>query len=142
MAVIQILSLVLAAAMSLDHGALAQTASDTLPMETIMANVAANQGRSEAARRQYRSDERINVVTSKPGGKVMRDETVEYEILPAETGAQVRLRSISGRYWHKGKYEDFRGEPVPEPNSWDGDYIRDVRACLADEKTRRTATTI
>lgn len=136
MAVIQILSLVLAAAMPLGHSVQAQTASDTLPVETIMANVAVNQDRSEAARKQYRSDERIHVITSKPGGNVMRDETAEYEILPAETGAQVRLRSISGRYWHKGKYEDFTGEPVPEPNSWDGDYIRDVRACLAGEKSR------
>jgi hypothetical protein len=31
---------------------------------------------------------------------------------------------------------DFNGEPVPAPDSWDGNYIRDVRMCLTGEDSR------
>jgi len=65
------------------------------------------------------------------------DRASAYDIVPtAET--RVQLRSIIGRYWHKGKFEEFKGEPVPGAESWDADYIRDVRLCLTREQSRCT----
>src|SRR5581483_4030788 len=36
-----------------------------------------------------------------------------------------KLQTLSGRYWHKGKYEEFHGEPIPEPDSMDADITHD-----------------
>ncbi len=51
-------------------------------------------------------------------------------------GTQKELKLLTGRYWHKGKYEDFQGEPVPEANSLDGDLIHDLRNDLSNEKSK------
>ena len=47
-----------------------------------MARVAANQDRSEALRKQYVYKQQIHILTHKPGGKLMREETGEYNVVP------------------------------------------------------------
>lgn len=126
-----------ALAVSLAHPARPEEASDVLSVNSIMARVAANQDRVEKLRSDYDCKEHIRVVTRKLNGKMMREETADYEVLAAPAGPHAQLNSLTGRYWHNGKYEDFKGEPVPEPGSWDADYIRDVRLCLT-EQTRCT----
>ena len=108
---------------------------DPSSVENIMARVGANQDRIEKLRSDYHCKEHIRVVTRKRNGRVMREETADYESVSTATGPQVQLRSLTGRYWHNGKYEDFNGEPVPDPKSWDADYIHDVRRCLTAEST-------
>jgi hypothetical protein len=66
----------------------------------------------------------------------VREETTDYDSIPTATGTQKQLNLLTGRYWHNGKYEDFQGEPVPAADSWDADYIRDVRMCLTGEESR------
>jgi hypothetical protein len=104
-----------------------------LTAETIMARVAANQDRSEALRKQYVYKQHIHIVTHKPGGKLMREETADYNVVPTPGGTKKKLTLLSGRYWHKGKYEDFSGEPTPEEDSFDGDLINDLRDDLSDD---------
>jgi hypothetical protein len=106
--------------------------------DAIMARVGANQDGSEKLRGRYLCREHIHVATRKLDGKVMREETSDYEIVPTERGTDKQLKTLTGRYWHKGKYEGFNGQPVPQPNSWDADYIRDVRRCLSEEESRCT----
>jgi len=113
-----------------------------LSLDAIMSRVAANQDHSEAARKLYRCEQHTHVITSEPGQKVIREETADYTLLPTSTGTQVQLDRLTGRYWSNGKYEDFSGEPVPLPNSWDADYIRDVRMCLTGEKSRCDSGTL
>jgi len=45
----------------------------------------------------------------------------------------VQLRSLRGRYWDNGKYEDYKGEPVRDASSWNADYTHDVRLCLTEQ---------
>jgi hypothetical protein len=109
---------------------------ERLAVDAIMTRVADNQDRSDALRKQYVCRQRVHIVTGKPGGKVMREETAEYDIVPTATGIQKQLKLLTGRYWYEGKYQDFKGEPIPAAESWDADYIRDVRMCLTGEKSR------
>ena len=87
-----------------------------LSTDAIMVRLAANQDRSQALRKEYICKEHTHIVTHKPGGKLMREETADYEIVPSGTGSQTQLKLLKGRYWHNGKYEDFNGEPIPDAN--------------------------
>jgi|SRR5262249_26703774 len=78
-----------------------------------MARVAANQDQSEELQKQTCAKSTFMSLLASPGGKVMREETADYEIAPMGTETQKQLKVLTGRYWHKGKYEDFNGEPVP-----------------------------
>ena|SRR5215469_3830969 len=127
------LAFLLTTAMSFAQSVGLDAGNVALTTDAIMARVAANQDQNEQLRKQYLCKEHIHVVTRKPGGKLMREETADYEIVPMGTGTQKQLKALTGRYWHKGKYEDFDGEPVPGADSWDGEYIRDVRMCLTEE---------
>jgi len=101
-----------------------------------MARVAANQDRSEALRQQYVYTQHIHILTHKPGGKVMREETADYNVVPTPDGTKKKLTLLTGRYWHKGKYEQFTGEPTPEEDSFDGDLINDLRDDLSDDTAK------
>lgn len=107
-----------------------------LTAEVIMARVAANQDRGEALRKQYVYKQQIHILTHKPGGKLMREETAEYNVVPTSDGTKKQLTRLTGRYWHKGRYEQFTGEPTPEEDSFDGDLINDLRDDLSDDSAK------
>lgn len=98
-----------------------------------MARVAANQDRSDALRKQYVYKQQIHILTHKPGGKLMREETADYNVVPTADGTKKKLTLLTGRYWHKGRYEQFTGRPAPEEDSFDGDLIDDLRSDLSDD---------
>lgn len=101
-----------------------------------MARVAANQDRSEALRKQYIYKQHIHILTHKPGGKLMREETADYNVVPTPDGTKKKLTLLTGRYWHKGRYVQFTGKPTPEEDSFDGDLINDLRDDLSDDKAK------
>jgi len=101
-----------------------------------MARVAANQNRSEALRKQYVFKQHIHILTHKPGGKLMREETADYNVVPTPDGTRKKLTLLTGRNWHKERYEQFTGEPTPEEDSFDGDLISDLRDDLSDDKAK------
>jgi hypothetical protein len=107
-----------------------------LTAEAIMARVAANQDRNEALRKQYVYKQQIHILTQKPGGKLMREETADYNVVPMPGGTKKKLTLLTGRYWHKGRYEQFTGEPTPEEDSFDGDLINDLRDDLSDGEAK------
>jgi len=107
-----------------------------LTAEAIMARVAANQDRSEALRKQYVYKQQIRIRTHKAGRKLMREETADYNVVPTPDGTEKKLTLLTGRYWHKGSYEQFTGEPTPEEDSLDGDLIKDFRNDLSNDKTK------
>ena len=102
----------------------------------IMARVASNQDRSEALRKQYVYKQQIHILTQKPGGKLIREETADYNVVPTPGGIKKKLTLLTGRYWHKGRYEQFTGEPTPEEDRFDGDLINDLRDDLSDGETK------
>ena len=60
----------------------ATTGAAPLTADAIMARVGANQDRSELARKQYVYRQHIHVVTRKTNGKLMREETTDYHMVP------------------------------------------------------------
>jgi outer membrane lipoprotein-sorting protein len=105
-------------------------------VQEIMARVAANQDRSQQVRAEYIYQQRIRVATHRTNGKLAREETTDYLVTPTPDGTKKELKHIDGRYWHKGKYLEFQGEPVPEPDSLDGDLVHDFRDDLSDDKSK------
>jgi len=112
--------------------------SDAAPLtaDVIMARVAANQDRSEELRKQYIYRQHTHIVTHKPKGRLLREETADYDVVPTPDGTQKELKLLTGRYWNKRKYEAFQGEPVPEADSLDGGLIHNFRDDLSNEKSK------
>jgi len=117
-------------------GSLLGTENQPLTADAVMAQVAANQDRSDKLRSEYVYRQHIHIATRKTGGKLMREETTDYLVVPTPDGTKKETKLIIGRYWHKGRYLEFRGEPVPEADSLDGDLIQDLRNDLQDDHSR------
>jgi hypothetical protein len=107
-----------------------------LTAEAIMARVAENQDRSEELRKQYVYRQHTHIISHKTKGRLLREETADYDVLPTPDGTQKELKLLTGRYWNKGKYKSFQGEPVPETDSLDGNLIHDFREDLSNDKTK------
>jgi hypothetical protein len=144
MPTLQVARFLLAASIAFSYSIFAQssataqatTAEPALTADAIMVRVAANQDRSEELRRQYVYKQHTHIVTHKPQGRLLREETADYDVVPQPDGTQKELKLITGRYWNKGKYETFQGEPVPEEESLDGNLIHGFREDLSNEKTK------
>lgn len=130
--------LVFLLAVGFAHGQSAQPEVRTEPLKAddIMARVAANQDRSEALRKEYVYKQHIHIATHKPKNRMMREETADYDVVPLPDGTQKQLKSLTGRYWNKGKYVSFQGEPVPEADSTDADLIHNFRDDLSNDKSK------
>jgi hypothetical protein len=102
-----------------------------LTADQIMAHVAANQDRSVELRKNYVYKQHVHVVTHKTNGRLMRDETAEYDVLPTPDGSMKKLSLLNGRYLHKGKYQGFQGEPRPDADTIDAELVRSFRDDLA-----------
>jgi hypothetical protein len=111
-------------------------ADESLTAEAIMARVATNQDSSEKLRSQYIYHQHVQVISKKPGGKVLREETADYQVVPKPDHTERRLEQLTGRYWHKGKYQAFSGEPVPEADSTDGELVHDFREDVTNEESK------
>ena len=103
----------------------------------IMARVAANQDRSEQLRKNYVYKQHVHVVTHKTNGKLMRDETADYDVIPGPDGTTKQLKQLTGRYLHKGKYQDFTGEPRPDADTIDAELVRSFRDDLTESPSKR-----
>src|SRR5215831_21376638 len=95
----------------------------TLSTAEIMARVAAKQDRAEQLRSEYVYQQHIHVAARRTSGKLAREETADYQVMPTPNGQNKELKRLTGRYWHQGGYSDFQGEPVPEADSLDGDLV-------------------
>jgi hypothetical protein len=112
------------------------SADESLTAESIMARVAANQDRSEKLRSQYIYQQHIHVASRKTNGKILREETVDYHVVPKPAGTERTIQLLTGRYWHNGKYVDFTGEPVPAADSTDGDLVHSFREDLTNDDSK------
>ncbi|HEY6373038.1 MAG TPA: hypothetical protein VIX37_20845 [Candidatus Sulfotelmatobacter sp.] len=142
MVMLRLVGFLLGAAFSFAQGAPLEQAKEpeqaatALTADAIMARVAANQDRSEELRKQYVYHQHTHILTHKPKGRLVREETADYDVVPTADGTQKELKLITGRYRSKGKYETFEGEPVPESDSLDGNLIHDFREDLSNEKSK------
>jgi hypothetical protein len=105
-------------------------------VDEIMARVAANQDRAEQVRAEYVYQQRIHVATLRTNGKLAREETADYLVAPTPDGTKKELKHIEGRYWHKGKYLTFQGEPVPQDGWVDSSLVQSFRDDLSNDKSK------
>ena len=106
-------------------------AQDALTANVIMARVAANQDRAEKLRQEYVYQQHVHVVSSLTNGRVMREETDDYDVVPAPDGSRKELKSRTGRYYEKGKYVPItKGSKYDEAGGLDAEltsgFARDV----------------
>jgi len=143
MRILRVVGLLLVASVSFaqsslpDQGKEPEQADAGLTADAIMARVAQNQDRSEELRKQYVYRQHTHILTHRPkGGRLLREETADYEVVPTPDGTQKDLKLLTGRYWNKGKYETFQGEPAPEADGLDGGLIHGFREDLLNEKSK------
>src|SRR5215472_1761956 len=110
-------------------------AQQTLPAAEIMARVAANQDRSVRMRSEYVYEQHIHVVSRETNGRLMREVTSDYEVVPSPDGVQKKLLRQSGRYYQKGKLIEFSNQSTRD-DTIDSDLTDDFRDDLTDEKTK------
>lgn len=116
--------------------AMPAAAQQPLTASEIMARVAANQDRADLLRKQYVYRQHVHVVTRQTNGKLMREETADYDVVPSPDGTQKKLAQLTGRYYHKGKYIDFSDKEPPDDDSLDRDLTGDFRDDLTNEKSK------
>ena len=115
---------------------LTASAQQPLTADEIMARVAANQDKAIEMRGHYVYKQHAHTASLKTNGKLVREETDDYDVFPATKGLDRKLVSLSGRYWHKGRYEFFDHEPIPDANSLDADLTHDWMHDRAQHSTR------
>ena len=87
---LRLISLLLLGAVSSRHA----KADDSLTADAIMARVATNQDSSEKLRSQYIYHQHIQVISKKPTGKILREETADYHIVPKPDHTERTLEQI------------------------------------------------
>jgi hypothetical protein len=117
-------------------GALSASDQPTPSVQEIMARVAANQDQSQKARAEYVYHQRIRVAARRTNGKLVREETTDYLVTPTPNGTKKELKHVEGRYWHKGKYVEFQGEPVPDTGVVDSSIVESFRDDLSNDKSK------
>jgi hypothetical protein len=115
--------------------AVSAAAQQPLTAADIMSRVAANQDRAVELRSHYVYKQHIHSLCRKTNGKLMREETRDYVVFPAATGSERKLRTLIGRYWHKGRYEEYNSEPVPDDSSLDAELVTNF---TSDERSDRS----
>jgi hypothetical protein len=103
-------SLLLAAATAVfaSSAIAAQSVTPATPTaDEIMAKVAVNQDRTEAARTRYIYMQHIRAVSRKPGGRVMCEEITDSRVSPRAKGSHQELLTLDGRHWQKGRYVHY-----------------------------------
>lgn len=105
-----------------------------LTADQIMQRVAANQDQASELRRQYVYKQHIHVASRKTNGKLMREETADYDVFPTADGSNKKLNQLLGKFWNKNQYTTYSGEPVPNDDGVDGDLVSDFRDDLVNEK--------
>jgi hypothetical protein len=114
----------------------AQVRGNELTAEEIMHQVASNQDRAQTERTEYLYDQHIKVVIRRTNGKLAREETADLLVTPDAKGVRREEKSIAGRFWKRGQYHDFQGQPVPERDTLDGGLAESFRNDLLNDESK------
>lgn len=131
MAPLRLFSLALALALSLVSARAQQPA---LTADQIMAQVAANQDRSEAARAHYVYIQHAHVL-SRRGSTIRCEETTDTRITPTPTGSSQQLVTIQGRLLSKGSYVTYNHLPDRKNAKDTSENDDNIKLVDADENT-------
>lgn len=102
----------------------------------IMKKVAENQDREQKTRASFLYEQNIRIDTRRTNGKLAREERATLLVTPTPKGVDKKRQSITGRYWYKGRYIDFKSEPIPHADSLDGQLVSNFRDDLTNDTTK------
>jgi hypothetical protein len=132
--------------------ATAQTAGPAPATEAIMARVAANQDKAEAARAHFVYTQHVRVL-SRTGKTIRCEETTDTRVTPTPAGSQRQLLKLDGRLLVKHRYETYTALPAAsagartakdedgsvrvqmESGELDQDLVENLRANLLEKKS-------
>lgn len=115
-------------------GAAAQ--NPPLPAGVIMARVAAKQDSSDRLHADYIYHQRIHVTSRKTNRKLMCEETIDFLVIPHARNTKRELQSMTGRYWHKGRYVDFHQKLEENQRSVDCEVAGSLGTGLTDDHSK------
>jgi hypothetical protein len=130
------------------HAIVAQTtAPAALTADQIMAKVAANQDRSEAARTHYVYLQHVRAVSRKTNGKVMCEEITDSRVSPRAKDSHQDLLKLDGRVWekdHYAQYTSLQDDSKPKQvkteqedlEGMDVDLVENLRSNLTNENAK------
>ncbi len=110
--------------------------TDGLTADQIMKEVAQNQDKALKERAQYLYEQHVKVVIRRTNGKLAREETSDLLVTPSPKGIQRKEESVQGRYWKKGRYVDFTGQPIPDPGGLDGSLAQSFKDDLLNDDSK------
>jgi hypothetical protein len=103
----------------------------------IMARVAINQDRAEKLRQEYVYQQHVHVISSLTNGRVMREETDDYDVFPTPDGSKKELKTRTGRYFEKGKYVPISIETkANDHDGLDGELTSDFARDVLNDKSK------
>jgi hypothetical protein len=117
-------------------GLLAADSTAPLSPAEIMKKVAENQDRAQQERAHFVYQQNVHVTTRRTNGKLAREEITDLLVTPTAKGTERKRESIKGRYWYKGRYLAFSGEPVPRQDSLDGGLTAGFRDDLTNDDSK------
>ncbi len=133
---------------------LAVPADSPLSADQIMARVATNQDKTEAARQHYIYLQHIRMVSRRPGGRVMCEEVTDSRVSPQQKDSHQQLLALDGRYWLKGQYVRYTTLPKASDDNnvkvehgsaginidtepgMDRDLVENLRHNLSDDQSK------
>lgn len=98
----------------------------------IMAKVAANQDRAQAARLHFVYDKQIRVDSRYSNGKLACEEITDYQVAPKEKGFDAKEVSYHAKTWHKGQYLETTTDPGGDQDGIDQSIAASFRDDLAN----------
>ena len=106
-------------------------------VNAMMAQVAANQDRAEQLRNQFSYTQKIRVRAIHSNGKLSREETCTYSVLPTDKSTKKDLVEFQGRYTNKGQTVSYSkpGQEIPGRNlDVDASLLPDLRDDFMNNK--------
>src|SRR5690348_7253105 len=114
------------------------SAQTALTAGEIMVRVAANQDQSVKLRRSYVYQQHVHVISSLTNGRVMREETDDYDVVPTADGSKKELKARTGRYFEKGKYVPITVDTRTgkHEDGLDAELTSDFASDVLDDKSK------
>ena len=111
--------------------------------ESIMAKVAANQDKTQAARSQFVYKQELYTRLLRTNNKLAREERREYTVTPTPNGTHKELTKFSGKYEKGGKLVEYDKPGVKHKDTdIDADLIDDLADDLANDKESKDGVTM
>src|SRR4051794_10460864 len=90
--------------------------AQTPNVDSIMSQVAAHQDQAEQLRARYTYTQKVRIRAIHSNGKLSREESCVYNVIPNDKGTKKDLAQCRGRYESKGQFVEYHksGESNPD----------------------------